>query len=308
MPLVFVNGSAPDYFGYIFSTISELIDALEQNLVNAGWTMVEKSGDGPTLFMQGNSNNNHKCYVEFKVSVNPDVTNGYYLDQRGFLEVGRSNGTPINVLRHTFINGKPNRMWLTCDNDSGCLCILDATNVCRGAHFGFLNRLDQNDPFAWMMGWIHVDGYQYSWVAKSGHDSTIWRLLSDDYYLYTNKTSTGSSDQSVFPFSTHDFLQRGGWISYSEMWGSGSNVFYNSRYGRLNTTGRPVIDPYLYHEGRGSTSNYSSSRPSLYFRGFVKHAYCGVASLNAAAQVIDPDGNRIMSVGGVSAWQGMRIA
>ena len=305
MPLVFLNGSSPDFMGYLFTTTADLINTLEATLQSAGWATQEKAGDGLTLLMRGTTSvNSHTCFVEFKVSTDISVANGFFLDQRGFHDAARSQGSPANVLRHTFVVGKPNRLWVTADNDSGCMAILDATNTMRGSHFGFLNRIDSNDRWAWMIGWIHVRGYQFAYVARSGFNSTNWRLLSDDYSAYT---STANGGNQIWPVSTFDFMQRGLLHSNGYLWTATQHVFYNPMNGRLNYTGRPIIDPYCYQEGRGSATNYSTSVPPLYFRGLVKHAYCGVASLSSGAQVVDTSTARILSVGSAGAWQGMRI-
>lgn len=305
MGLIFLNGTSPDYSGLYFTSIEQLINAIENTLQTAGWAVIDKPVDGLSLFMKGiTTEGGHECYVEFKVTENSSVSNGYYLDQRGFSDEGKSAGSPADVLRHTFVVGSANRLWLTADNDSGALAILDANNTMRGAHFGFLNRIDTTDDGAWMIGWIHSLGYQYAYVAKTRHNGTAWRRLSDDYRNYTN-TSDGQSP--ALPFSTFDFLQRGGWNHNYYTWASSRNPWYNAAHGRLNYTGSPIIDPYCYHEGRGSNSNYpvGSYAPS-YFRGYVKHVYCGVASLDSGAQVVDRDGYRILSTG-TSHWQGMRI-
>jgi hypothetical protein len=291
--------------GYVFTTTSDLINTIENTLQTAGWQTVEKAGDGLTLFMKGiTSQNSHECFMEFKVSANGSVTNGFWLDHRGFLDAARSAGSPAATLRHSYVVGQPNRLWLTADNDSGCISVLDATNTMRGSHFGFLNRVDITDQWAWMVGWIHSLGYQYVYTAKSKFNNTNWRLLSDDYNSYTTRTS---STYPAIPTSTFDFMQRGFGRHNYYAYGTTDSPFYNGHYGRLNYTGRPVIDPYCYQEGRGSTTAYGGYQ-LLYFRGYVKHAYCGVASLPQAAQVVDTTGYRILSVGAAGGWQGMRIA
>jgi hypothetical protein len=306
MALTFLSGSAPDYSGYIFTSTSDLINTIESTLQTAGWATVEKAADGLTLLVKGvTSVGSHECFIEFSIYPNASVTNGYYISLRGFHDALRSNGSPANTLRWSFIDGTPNRLWITADNDSGAISILNSSNGQGGAHFGFLHRIDTTDPWAWMVGYIHSLGYQYAYVAKAKYNSVNWRLLSDDYNQYTN---LADGSYPVLPYSTFDFLQRGGWVNSHYYYATGSKiVFYNKAYGRLNYTGTPIIDPYFYHEGRGSTTNYNpgSYLPS-YFRGYVKHAYCGVASLATAAQVVDNQGNRILSVG-TTYWQGMRI-
>jgi hypothetical protein len=101
---------------------------------------------------------------------------------------------------------------------------------------------------------------------------------------------------------------RGQWYENSLTYGDTRNAFFNPWQGRLNYNGQAIIDPYCYMEGRGSMAAYTvGSYLPLYYRGYVKNAYCGVASLPAAAQLVDAaTGYRILSVGG-AWWQGMRI-
>lgn len=307
MPTVFVNGGAPLYVGYQFTTAVDLIDTLETNLVSAGWTSVAKVS-GATLFVRGVTSNSHNCWVEFTVTGTTTKT----LTLRGWLEEAKTNGSPWAIHTLTFTEGSLNRLWLTADSDAGCICIYSADGSCSGYHFGFLDRVDTTDQWAWMLGRIHVSGLVYGYVAKAKHANTNWKQLGADFAGATTDPIGSVASSCTYSYNTFDFMKR---IAYDHSGSAASqttNVNTNAAYyafnGGLNYDGKAIIDPYGYFEGRNSTTAYGSTgNNTLYFRGFVKHAYCGVASVAAAGQCVDSvTGYRILSVGGTQ-WQGMRI-
>ena len=304
MPTVFLNGT--NFTGFQFTTAIQLINQMEATLVSAGWTSISKVS-GTSLFVRGITEvNSHNCWIEFIVS---GTTPALTLTMRGWLEQAKTNGSPNSIHTATFTEGGTNRLWLTADSDAGCICIYNSSGVSVGYHFGFLIRVDQGDKWAWMVGRLNSTGYGHAYVAKSGFNSTNWKLLSADYADGTNFSNFGQT----IPLSTFDFLARG---KPGNGLGSGgsfdpnpnvNNAFLAAQNGRLNYNNTAIIDPYSYSEGRGSISNYSQS-VALFCRGFVKFGYCGVASLLAGISVTDPfSGNRILSVGGTT-WQGMRIS
>lgn len=305
MPLTFLNGGEPDYTGATFLDGTTLLGLIRDTLVAAGWTLLVED-PGVTIYLQGNSlQNNHSCYVQFYTAVNTNVTNGRYLYMRGWQTYTAPNvfvtASPDTALQVQYVEGGSNRLWITADEEAGCLCIYDSTGVSRSYHFGFLQRVDPTDPWAWMLGYIYSQGYEYAYVAKSKVNGTNWRKLADDYYNYTNY----SDDYQVIPYSTYDLLSRGKpYRSYTNS--NAVNAFRYAYQGRVNYNGQAVIDPYYYIEGRGSNSSWSSTA-TPYFRGLVKFTYCGLASFNAGDWCIEPDtGNRVMSTGPTN-WQGMRI-
>lgn len=297
MPTIYLNGGSPNYTGAIFTNATELLALIKQTLEDAGWLTITYD-PGVNLFIKGTTLiNSHNCWVEFAIS-------GTTLTIRGWLEEAKTNGSPNSIHIHSFVIGANNRLWLTADEDSGCICIFsDSTGVSAGSHFGFLQRIDTSDQWAWMIGRIHALGHLYAYSAKSKHNLANWKLLSADYY----QCGLVADSRQVEPSSTYDFVCHGqvGSISMTDA-NSGQNAFVNAHLGRRNYNNQAVITPFSYLEGRGSMTAYGSGL-SLYFRGFVKHTFCGVASESAVAQVLDPvTNNRILSVGG-SQWQGIRI-
>ncbi len=317
MPVTFLNGSAPSYLGQTFTTATELIDLIESTLVTAGWTTVNKVS-GTSLFIRGVTTNSHNCWVDFVISGSNTLT------IRGWLEAAKTNGSPDAIHTATFTAGSTNRLWITADQDAGCLCLFNASGACVGYHFGFLDRVDNTDANAWMIGRLHASGIVYAYVARSRINNTIWRRLGLDFHMGTSDPiggvvpPTNPGGHFGVPINTFDFVKRlmvtSNFVNtlYTET--SSYNAGYLAYNGGLNYDGNVICDRYGYLEGRGSTTAYGSAgNNTLYFRGFAKFAYCGVASLAAAAQAINPitpEGNsltyRILSVGGTQ-WQGMRI-
>ena len=305
MALIFINGDGPDYLGYKFGTSIELIDKLDFELTNAGWTKVGKVA-GTSLLMRGNSiANNHNCYVQFTISNYTAVTNGKYLNVSGWLAES-SNQSTVRSL--TFIESTQsmlaiNRLWLTADQEAGCLAIFGSNGDYGGIHFGFLDRIDNTDQWAWMVGLIHARGYVYGQVAKAKYDNSIWQTIGPRYTTkYCSYDNFAGTTQN-FPMSTVDFMVRGK-NYYHNTFADASNAFLNPPSGRLNYDGNPVIDSYYYLEATSNGSGFLSQQ--LYFRGNVKFAYTGTSTLKPMQQVIDSkSGYRFLAIG--PGWQAMRI-
>jgi hypothetical protein len=304
MPQTFLNGVSPDYTGFQFTTAIALINQLETTLVAAGWTSLEKTA-GVSLFVRGiTAVNGHNCWIEFLVSgTSPNLT----LTMRGWLEPTKVVGSPNAIHTMTFTAGSINRLWLSADQDAGCICIFDASGACAGYHFGFLIRVDNSDANAWMVGRLYSSGYAYAYVARSIVGSVAWKQIGADYAGGTIDPWTGALSTHNLPLTNIDFLKRiGGEAAFSIT--ASTNPGYLAYQGGRNYDNSVVIDPLCYLEGRNSTTAYGSSGSTvLPFRGFVKYGFCGVSGEAAAGQSTDTiSGNKILSVGG-SGWQGMRI-
>lgn len=301
MPTIYLNGGSPNYTGAIFTNANELLALIKQTLESAGWLTITYV-PGVNLFAKGTTLvNAHNCWVEFAISATT-------LTIRGWLEEAKTNGSPDAIHTHLFTPNSDNRLWLTADEDSGCICIFsDSTGESAGTHFGFLQRIDNVDLWAWMIGRTRVDGLEWAYVAKAKINDVNWRLLSLDYL---NAAGYNNLLQNL-PLSTFDLVCRGkpgGSVASNANYQglANTNPFYLAHQGRRNYNNKPLVDPFCYLEGRGATTSYSNSSP-LFCRGFVKHAFCGVASETAVSQILDPlTNNRILATGG-TLWQGMRI-
>ena len=273
MPLTFLNGGAPNYSGQTFTTANALIDFIETTLVTAGWVSVSKVV-GTSVFLRGTSQtNNHNCWVEFIYD------NVSYLHVRGWLQEAKTNGSTLNTSlgTGTFCRvavGTENRLWITANSDAGCICIMPNSVPAFGIHFGFLDRIEPTDQWAWMVGTI-TSGTGTAYSAKSKFDAANWRWIGTD----------AGAQHGV----------------YDAIWMNDSN-------GRRNYDGACLMRPFFWLEGRASGNSTSTFPNSPYFRGNVQYAYTGMASTSAGTFGTDPtSGFRFMSVGD-SGWQAMRIA
>lgn len=306
MPLTFLNGGSPNYTGFQFTSTSGLLTEIESTLNTAGWTTISSSST--ELFIRGNSIiGNYPCFIDFVVSgTSPNLT----LTMRAWQESTKTTGSPAGIHTLTFTNGQINRLWLTANEEAGCVCIFNQNGASVGIHFGFLARYETTDANAWMIGRLHSSGYLYAYVAKSKFNNTNWRQLSLDYNQYGNDPYNPPFPNAPLQLSTFDLLARIGFTSPSPFTNTTStNVGYLAYNGIRNYDGNCVIDPYLYIEGRGGIGNYGSTPYpySLFVRGLVQFGFCGVANLQAGQYCNDPiTGNKILSVGGLQ-WQGMRI-
>lgn len=281
MPLTFLNGGAPNYSGSVVSTATALIDQIDDTLKAAGWDSIEKV-TGVKTFLRGTSlTNNHNCWIEISVDIS-------YLHVRGWLESSRTNPSSMASPLSTSIGtgtfcrvslNTENRLWITANQDAGCICIIPNSAASYGIHFGFLDRIDATDQWAWMIGNIGLPGGASgnAYSAKSKYDSTNWRAITTD-----------------MPVSR----QLG---AYDATWADDS-------VGRRNYDGSCLIRPYYWLEGRTSTSPVITPPNNPHFRGNVQYAYTGMASTSAGTFGTDPvSGFRFMSVGD-SGMQAMRIA
>lgn len=305
MPTIYVNGGAPNYAGFEFTTANQLIDKLELELGNAGWIILSKVA-GTSLFARG-VKNTYNCWIEFTINTNAGQTNGRFLDLRGWLEEGKTNGSPTATHRLEFIEGSLNRLWLSANNEAGCVCIYPPVGTCKGIHFGFLDLILPTDQFGWMIGEIRSLSYGAAYVAKSFISQTNWRQLSLDFNVYNTLASAGN-----IPLTTFDYLRQIAVLTAGNIFTTTTNT--NSQYfgdrGSINPVNNNcIILPYGYLEGRGSTTSYGSTgNNNLPFRGAVQFAYTGVSALNSAIPVIDPSSNKIILSTGDPGWQGMEIA
>lgn len=268
MPLTFLNGGEPNYTGQTFTTANELINHIETTLVSAGWVSISKVV-GTSVLLRGTSQtNNHNCWVEF---VYADTS---YLYIRGWLEQAKTNGSPQSTTSCRVVIGTENRLWITANSDAGCICIIPNSAPAQGVHFGFLDRLDTTDQWAWMVGYISGSN-NVAYSAKSKFDSTNWRAITTD-------------------------MSNRQWGTYDAMWADSP--------GRRNYDGACLVRPYYWLEGRSSADSVNNFPNSPHFRGNVQYAYTGMASTSAGTFGTDPtSGFRFMSVGD-SGWQAMRIA
>ena len=305
MPTIFVNGGAPNYAGWEFTTSTQIIDKLDTELTAAGWTTIAKVA-ATSLFVRGTSAGGHNCFVEFIVGTNGGQTNGRFLDIRGWLEQAKTNGSPASTHRLEYIEGSTNRLWLSADEGGGCITTYPTVGTMKGFHFGYPYQVLTTDQFGWYIGEISTYSYNLCYAAKSFITVTNWRQVGSDFNLYTTRASAAS-----FPTTTLDYLALSMTNTASDVWTvvTNTNIAYLAHQGRVNPVDSAVIlMPYGYLEGRGATTNYGQAgNCNLPFRGFIRFAYTGVSALNPAIPVDDPvSGFKILSVGGVG-YQGMRI-
>lgn len=276
MPLHFLNGV--NYAGSLVYTTQNVLDEISAALVAAGW--INRGTSGTAVFFEGTSQtNNHKCFVEFSISTS-------YLHVRGYHDVTYSVPSPLSTSTGSssgtycrVSSGTENRLWVTANSDAGCICIIPSGGLpAQGIHFGFLDRVDPTDQWAWMVGNLVSDGLATAYSAKSKYDAVNWRNIDTDMAIA------------------------------SRQYGAYDAIWMLDQTGRYNYDGTHLVRPFFWLEGRVSTSSVSTSPNPPYFRGNVQYAYTGMANAAAGSYGIDPiTGFRLMSTGD-AGWQAMRIA
>lgn len=306
MTLKFYNNNL---LGISFTSLQEGLELIRDSLVGAGW-VVELDDISINLILQikgfdeEQTSPKDECFFVFQGDANNDI------EIKGYLGNDANEESP--VIKFPITANEDNRLWLTCDSGAGVLLIKDGgvsfstinqdlTQNYVGivsAHFGFLDRAsftNNNGNYAWYLG---KPDYRYHnvWCAKSAHNGTIWRKLSDDYRNNTNYSDyrqvhpvQGVFDTLVTGKPDQDF-DNGGNI----------NAGYFAYRGAVNAvTGKPELGWFYYLEGRGSNTNYGSSPLpySLYKRGTIKFCATGGASLVPFETYNDLYGNTWMSAG-----------
>ncbi|NJO48937.1 MAG: hypothetical protein HC840_05025 [Leptolyngbyaceae cyanobacterium RM2_2_4] len=284
MALIFTNGGAPNYLGFQFTSAANLIDQIELTLNSAGWATIAKT-PGASLFVRGNSIvNGSPAFVEFVIeSATPPLQR---LRVVGWIQQAKTNGTPnVSQLKIDFNDGGANRLWLTADQQSGCITIFSSSGAMNGIHFGFVDRVDTADATAWAVGQIRASGSPGlipTYFSFTIGVATPWQPIN-------NSTSTSSL---IAQLQTYDLITR-----------LASSTVSAPNNGAPNSNNRYVVTlDYGYVET--STAGLSSDRA---FRGFVPYCACGLASLQSAEQIVDPlSSQRFLSTGPLS-HQGIRI-
>lgn len=309
MPSYF-NGGSPNFLGQLFTSSSELLTLIRNNLLTENWvTHNNQISGGNFVIMRGQTTNNHNCWVRFSTSV---VSAGVQerLTVQGDLD-GNNTTLSASGVTLNYRPGANNYLYLSCDNDSGCLCIFpDPALTVRSCHFGFVDRIDITDQWAWYVGDFDVTGLNNKYAARSRHNLTNWRQISDDFSGSTGFSTLNSSTASPPLQGIWDRYTISQFSAHSPIFsGIGStNAAYLAYNGRTNPiTNLPILDSYFYIEGRGSNTAYGSGMTGgLHYRGDIKHAVTGVASYNGGVQLLTIDGQRYLS-GGTQGWQGFRI-
>ena len=316
MSLIFRNGGG-SYTGETFQTDTEILQNLRDWLQLAGWTIRDDFISGSKLLvMQGNAtDNNDTCFIEFRTEDITGELNAKELKIRGDIDGGGSTLSP--EFNFKFINSSANIIYLTADDDSFALYIESNDGVYNNGHFGFLNRLDPNtDTFGWMVGRIDWRVNNAYW-AKSFRNGTNWRRVGDDYWYADNMSDQrnqvsygGLWDRYCVSLTetTNEYSANNG--GYHKDY-SRNTGYYGNKGAISPITNLPLLGEYYYLEGRGYNKygdDFAENEPPpLAFRGIVRHATIGIASLPAKMQVTDKSGNRYISTGGFGN-QGFRIA
>lgn len=99
MPIKFVNGGAPTYFGQQVNSINAYLGLIRDTLVNAGWTTITDSivGASPFIEMRGNSANSHVCYFRFQ-AISGQANADTMIRDRAYANIfNGGGGTSYNV-------------------------------------------------------------------------------------------------------------------------------------------------------------------------------------------------------------------
>ena len=283
----YYNSGSPLYDGIKFNNAIALLNIIKDSLETSSWKTITNDIDIlQTLVIEGSTANGHLCTIKFRV----DINSPNYLVIQGIIEEIES--PPVTL---EFTPDQPNKLWLTAESDSGCLCIRNKYLYSGAIAFGFLERWDETDADAWMVSKLN-NRLNDAYVAKSKHDEVTWKQIGSDFFQSDNFLSpelTGAY-QGIFDLVA---------IAHPYVSFTNTNLRNAGYSAQLGATGNPIISRRFYLEGRGAIDNYPGE---LYNRGFVKHVVNGFGKVPQGKIDQDTEGNIYLSVGG-DGWQGMII-
>lgn len=313
MAIHFANGGAPDYFGISFNSTSSLLNGIKTELETAGWvTDTDDIIANAKLVMKGTTTNGHDCFVNFEDTVN--TTNA----AEHWLLISGSHTTAQAIvseqIRLPWDFGQTNYFYISADVDAGCIALLpyDLTKT-TSAHFGFLDRFDETNQYAWSVGTL-LNEPQDKYVAKGAITGENWKHLKD-YFLNWGASTTSNVWTSGSYQNSAELLQDvyttiiKPYSTYTSSTGD-YNAGYYAYLGNITNSGKAILYRVGYKEGFASTTAYGDAGevpPKLGMQGLIKLAYGGLGFFAPGGQLVDPTtGNRYLSGGG-RGWQGFRI-
>ena len=295
---------APHYSGAVFTTGIEALTLIRDYLVSESWQIVtDDINNTNTLLMRGATDNNHYCWIKFSLIIN--------VSDRQLVIQGDLDGTD-NILSpplsFKYDYGANNKLYLVADADSAGICIRDRYTYAGGVSFGFLERFDSTDEFAWMVAKTNnqlTDAY----IARGKHNNDPWHQIGSSY---ANTDLFFLTDYNGPYQGVTDFLTA---LSY------GSNIDltilnagYYAHRGAVNGVNNfGLLTRRFYVEGTGNPNSYlpnvNRTGGIFYNRGYVKHFVNGLAGLAGGAFFPDERGSIYFSTGSDRelGWQGMVI-
>jgi hypothetical protein len=322
MTLIFVNGGGPTFPGSAFTTGTEALTQIRNNLVTAGWTTITDTI--PTLLVMRGiapeaAPNNHNCWFRFSI---PSTGTIRVVGDR----LGDNTSLSANY-DLTYTDSATNNLYLSADTDAFCLAVKNPTGPAwSNLHGGFVERVLETDQFGWMIGRLDQFYATAQW-ARGFITTNNWQYANynyrydrggaGDYFVAATGlgsalgateasiTTTTARGLSIPYWTTMDrftsVIAKFNNNAFDAAVTGGNNVQtlanpFRPDQGRLNAvTGTPFLGTFFYIENNEG------------FRGFVRFAAVGLSSLAAGAMTVDPSGKRWLSVG-PPGIQGFRIA
>jgi hypothetical protein len=327
MPTVFLNGGAPNYTGFVFNNTTTLLTTIRDTLVSAGWTVTTDSIVATSTLLIRGSQLSEYCWAKFTVTAGT-LPNSFLLQIQGDL-LG-NNATLSSILTLEYYTGANNQLWITADESAFCMCTIPYSGTTKGIHFGFVkDRVSSSDVKPIYFGLL-TSTYTNKFVAENPYNATKWYTISNSYLssAVVNFSTYSATTVNHTPyFSVIDRFT----VPWTQVPPNGLEAAYTntsvgyalaSHRGQVNPiTDKPILGDYYVIES-GSNSGVSISAVStsaglapkmMYYRGLIRFASVGLASLPGGAQVITTASERYLSVGDVPTdrtspgWQGFRI-
>lgn len=304
MTIVFANGGGPTYPGVTFTTSTGLLTLLHNTLVSAGWLSITNTPSSNLVELAGFSGFN-ACYLRAYVSANQLVLRGGHTASFSAISpelLSYFTGSLANFSCQ-FTPGTTNYCWITADADCFCIMIRDsADTVSYGAQrFGFYDRHDTQDEFAWGLGPLYTFTYGQL-VARSALTATNWYDAGAQNNS-TNKTAPYFGEKDVaMPIEGYISVYTQANRCTGATDSSNINAGQRRHYGNSNgATGAPQLSLHYVLEGSSAAPHPSYSQNgfagySFFYRGTVKFAATGMAHL-APGSIATQNGKTYISPG-----------
>ncbi len=299
----YIRGTADGngyYSGVTVADETTLLTQIRNGLTTAGWTILSDTIASNKKVKLSGVDNGHLCRVEFS-------TTSVTTTQKKLILIGDKTGAGTSLSGNVeldFIADGQSKLYLTADQGAGCIFVFNPAGISKSAHYGFLNRRNPNNPFAWMVGYLD-EWLTGAYIAESAFGTT-WKEFRTFFY--------SSAESFTSPNAPYQYL----WDSFTT--GLGGDTFttttnttfaYKPWLGAIDPIlSLPVLGVYGYIEGYTTNTSYTvttTKATALHFPGEVRFAATGLASLAPAVQT-KIGTKTFISSGAAGEYQGFQIA
>jgi hypothetical protein len=300
----YLNGVADAngyYSGITVADETALLEQIRDALVSAGHSVVTDQILAQKKVKLSGIENGQLYRIEFATATvsGSQKTLSIQGDKTG---TGTILSTAITI---PFYSNGQAKLFLTADSSAGCLFIHNPAFTSESLHFGFLENREPTEQFAWMIGKVD-QWFTGKFIAESLAGEN-WKGFN--FFYYSSGTESQTSPDGPYQ-GMWDYYTTG--ITANAKTTSNNTAFgYKPWLGAVNShTGKPILGSFFVPEGYTTSTTFpinANAATPVRFRGVVKFARTGLASLNPAVQCKESS-KVFISGGSAGVFQGFQIA